>query len=116
MHLPDIIKKQDGLGEKMKKGMKKGDKPGEGQEGNKGEKEGQGQEGNKPGDGQKGGNCSDWHTGNQCLVHSGFLGAWYSVAEQVLAHLNTLQCRTSSGTQLAITGHSLGAAMAALAA
>ena len=55
MQLPDIIKKQDGLGEKMKKGMKKGDKPGEGQEGNKGEKEGQGQEGNKPGDGQKGG-------------------------------------------------------------
>ena len=54
MQLPDIIKKQDGLGEKMKKGMKKGDKPGEGQEGNKGEKEGQGQEGNKPGDGQKG--------------------------------------------------------------
>ena len=55
MQLPDIIKKQDGLGEKMKKGMKKGDKPGEGQEGNKGEKEGQGQEGNKPGDGQKDG-------------------------------------------------------------
>lgn len=55
MQLPDIIKKQDGLGEKMKKGMKKGDKPGEGQEGNKGEKEGKGQEGNKPGDGQKDG-------------------------------------------------------------
>ena len=55
MQLPDIIKKQDGLGEKMKKGVKKGDKPGEGQEGNKGEKEGQGQEGNKPGDGQKDG-------------------------------------------------------------
>jgi DNA repair exonuclease SbcCD ATPase subunit len=55
MQLPDIIKKQDGLGEKMKKGMKKGDRPGEGQEGNKGEKEGQGQEGNKPGDGQKDG-------------------------------------------------------------
>ncbi|MFZ4678655.1 MAG: hypothetical protein ACOYLP_00650, partial [Flavobacterium sp.] len=55
MQLPDIIKKQEGLGEKMKKGMKKGDKPGEGQEGNKGEKVDQGQEGNKPGDGQKGG-------------------------------------------------------------
>lgn len=55
MQLPDIIKKQEGLGEKMKKGMKKGEKPGEGQEGNKGEKEGQGQEGNKPGDGQKDG-------------------------------------------------------------
>ena len=67
-------------------------------------------------DGQKGGNCSDWHTGDQCMVHSGFLGAWYSVAEQVRAHLSTLQCRTRSGTQLAITGHSLGAAMAVLAA
>lgn len=55
MQLPDIIKKQDGLGEKMKKGMKKGEKPGEGQEGNQGEKEGQGSEGNKPVQGQKGG-------------------------------------------------------------
>ena len=55
MQLPDIIKKQEGLGEKMKKGMKKGDKPGEGQEGSQGEKEGQGQEGNKPGDVQKDG-------------------------------------------------------------
>ena len=44
MQLPDIIKKQEGLGEKMKKGMKKGDKPGEGQEGD------------KPGEGQKGSN------------------------------------------------------------
>jgi hypothetical protein len=55
MQLPDIIKKQEGLGEKMKKGMKKGDKPGEGQEGDKGEKDGKGKEGQKPGDGQKGG-------------------------------------------------------------
>jgi hypothetical protein len=55
MQLPDIIKKQEGLGEKMKKGMKKGDKPGEGQEGNQGEKEGQGKEGKKPGEGQQGG-------------------------------------------------------------
>ncbi|MDN3678463.1 hypothetical protein QWY90_14205 [Flavobacterium paronense] len=52
MQLPDIIKKQEGLGEKMKKGMKKGDKPGEGQEG---DKEGQGQEGQKPGEGKQGG-------------------------------------------------------------
>ena len=36
MQLPDIIKKQEGLGEKMKEGMKKGDKPGEGQDGEKG--------------------------------------------------------------------------------
>lgn len=48
MQLPDIIKKQQGLGEKMKEGMKKGNKPGE--------KPGEGQkpgEGKKPGDGQK---------------------------------------------------------------
>jgi hypothetical protein len=55
MQLPDIIKKQDGLAEKMKKGMKKGEKPGEGEEGKEGEKSGQGQQGNKPGNGQKGG-------------------------------------------------------------
>ena len=58
MQLPDIIKKQEGLGEKMKKGMKKGDKPGEGQEGNKGDKPGdkpgQGKPGNK-GEGGEGG-------------------------------------------------------------
>ena len=36
MQLPDIIKKQDGLAEKIKEGMKKGQKPGEGKEGNKG--------------------------------------------------------------------------------
>ncbi|WP_445453428.1 hypothetical protein [Flavobacterium sp. 25HG05S-40] len=53
MQLPDIIKKQEGLGEKMKKGMKKGDKPGEGQEGSKGEKEGQGQDGQQGSNGQK---------------------------------------------------------------
>lgn len=41
MQLPDIIQKQQNLGEKMKKGMKKGDKPGEGEEGEQGEKEGQ---------------------------------------------------------------------------
>jgi hypothetical protein len=32
MQLPDIIKKQDGLADKMKDGMKKGQKPGEGKE------------------------------------------------------------------------------------
>jgi hypothetical protein len=55
MQLPDIIKKQEGLGEKIKKGMKKGDKPGEGQEGKQGEKEGQGQEGQKVSNGKSGG-------------------------------------------------------------
>ena len=36
MQLPDIIKKQQALGDKIKEGMKKGDKSGEGQEGDKG--------------------------------------------------------------------------------
>ena len=36
MQLPDIIKKQDGLGDKMKEGIKKGQKPGKGEEGTKG--------------------------------------------------------------------------------
>ncbi|TRU60095.1 MAG: hypothetical protein EWV90_15595 [Microcystis aeruginosa Ma_QC_Ch_20071001_M135] len=53
MQLPDIIQKQEGLGEKMKQGMKKGQKPGDGKEGDKGQKpggkEGQGKEGDKPG-------------------------------------------------------------------
>jgi hypothetical protein len=58
MQLPDIIQKQDGLGEKMKQGMKKGQKPGEGKDGDKGQKpggkDGQGKSGDKPGskDGQ----------------------------------------------------------------
>lgn len=49
MQLPDIIKKQEGLADKMKDGMKKGPKPGEGKEGDKGK------DGNKPGsDGDNG--------------------------------------------------------------
>ncbi|SHG57381.1 hypothetical protein SAMN05444372_107125 [Flavobacterium micromati] len=38
MQLPDIIKKQEGLGDKMKEGMK-GQKPGEGEKGSKGKQE-----------------------------------------------------------------------------
>ncbi|MCB0442968.1 MAG: hypothetical protein KDC50_02860, partial [Flavobacterium sp.] len=53
--LPDIIQKQKGLSEKMKEGLEKGDKPGEGKEGEKGEKPG-GNEGNKEGKGNKKGN------------------------------------------------------------
>jgi hypothetical protein len=56
MQLPDIIKKQEGLGEKAKKGMKKGEKPGEGQEGNKGEKPGSDGKQGKSGKGNKGEN------------------------------------------------------------
>lgn len=60
MQLPDIIQKQQGLGEKMKDGMKKGEKPGEGNEGKDGKpgKEGKGKNakgGNKDGDGGDGG-------------------------------------------------------------
>ena len=49
MQLPDIIKKQEGLAEKMKDGMKKGQKPGEGKDVDKGK------EGKQPGsEGQNG--------------------------------------------------------------
>jgi hypothetical protein len=66
MQLPDIIKKQEGLGEKMKKGMKKGEKPGDGEEGNKpGEKSGQGKQGNKGqnGEGGEGGQSGEKGSG-----------------------------------------------------
>ena len=45
MQLPDIIKKQEGLGEKMKDGIKKGEQPGEGQKGQNGKQGKPGQEG-----------------------------------------------------------------------
>jgi hypothetical protein len=46
MQLPDIIQKQKGLGDKMKEGMKQGQKPGDGKQGQSGEgKQGQGKEG-----------------------------------------------------------------------
>jgi hypothetical protein len=53
MQLPDIIKKQEGLAEKMKDGIKKGQKPGEVKEGDKG-KEGKksGSEGENGEDGE----------------------------------------------------------------
>jgi len=53
MQLPDIIKKQEGLAEKMKEGLKKGPKPGDGKEGEKG-KEGKksGFEGQSSNDGE----------------------------------------------------------------
>ena len=57
MQLPDIIQKQKGLADKMKEGMKPGDKPGSGQQGKSGEgKQGQGKEGQgKDGQGNKNG-------------------------------------------------------------
>ena len=64
MQLPDIIKKQDGLGEKMKEGMKPGDKPGD-KPGNKpGEKPGQGKQKGQTGEnGEDGENGSEGNAG-----------------------------------------------------
>jgi len=54
MQLPDIIKKQEGLGEKMKDGMKKGGKPGEGKKPGDGKKPGEGEKGKSGKDGKSG--------------------------------------------------------------
>lgn len=67
MQLPDIIKKQDGIGEKMKEGMKKGPKPGEGKKPGEGEKLGEGKkpgEGKKSGQGEKGKSGKDGKSGD----------------------------------------------------
>ena len=53
MQLPDIIKKQEGLGEKMKDGIKKGEKPGDGQKGQNG-KQGKPGESGQDGEGGEG--------------------------------------------------------------
>ncbi len=58
MQLPDIIKKQEGLGEKMKDGMKKGEKPGQkpGEKPGEGKQPGkEGEKGNEGKNGQKSG-------------------------------------------------------------
>ncbi|MFV8374244.1 hypothetical protein [Flavobacterium sp. LB1P71] len=56
MQLPDIIKKQEGLGEKMKEGIKKGPKPGDGPKGESGKEgksgKGESQDGDGEGDAQ----------------------------------------------------------------
>ncbi|WP_035676898.1 DUF4175 family protein [Flavobacterium limnosediminis] len=54
MQLKDIIKKQEGLSEKMKQGMKKGEKPGEGQPDKNGKKGGNQGEGGQDGEGNAG--------------------------------------------------------------
>ncbi|WP_225876846.1 DUF4175 family protein [Flavobacterium muglaense] len=53
MQLPDIIKKQEGLGDKIKKGMESGKDPGDGKDGKDG-KAGKGKSGGKEGDGNDG--------------------------------------------------------------
>ncbi|MFN8274498.1 MAG: hypothetical protein U0X58_06410 [Flavobacteriaceae bacterium] len=62
MQLPDIIQKQEGLGEKMKKAMKKGNKPGEGEKPGESSSEGQGQ-GEKPGQSKSGKSGKDGKSG-----------------------------------------------------
>ncbi len=63
MQLPDIIKKQEGLGEKIKEGMKKGPKPGDGkQPGGEGEK-GKDGKSSKPGGLSKGENGENGEDG-----------------------------------------------------
>lgn len=54
MQLKDIIKKQEGLAEKMQKGMKKGQKPGDGQPDKNGKKGGSEGEGVQDGEGNAG--------------------------------------------------------------
>jgi hypothetical protein len=61
MQLPDIIKKQEGLGEKMKDGMKPGDKPGE----QPGDKPGEGKQKGKTGKGSSGDENSDGEGGSE---------------------------------------------------
>jgi len=55
MQLPDIIQKQKGLADKMKDGMKSGEKPGSGQDGKSGD--------SKPGEGKENGQGKDGKSG-----------------------------------------------------
>ncbi len=73
MQLPDIIKKQEGLAEKMKDGMKKGQKPGEGKEGDKGKQGDKVKDGDKGKDGKnkpgsEGGNGEDGEGDAQAIM------------------------------------------------
>ncbi|MFM9824901.1 hypothetical protein [Flavobacterium sp.] len=64
MQLPDIIKKQAGLGEKMKEGIKKGPKPGDGKDPSKDGKDGKkGNDGKTGPNGQKGENGEEGEDG-----------------------------------------------------
>jgi hypothetical protein len=78
MQLPDIIKKQEGLGEKMKEGMKEGDKPGE----KPGENPGKGQGKNgKPG--EKGKSGGDGNTGEDGEGNAGEIMQIYKEQKQL---------------------------------
>ncbi len=66
MQLPDIIKKQESLAEKMKKGQKKGNKPGDGKDGKEGkDSNSEGKEGTKDGKGSNGKNGKENSRGNK---------------------------------------------------
>ena len=60
MQLPDIIKKQEGLGEKTKEGMKPGEKPGQGKPG-----QGQGKQKGKEGKAEPGDEGQDGEFGSE---------------------------------------------------
>ena len=50
-----------------------------------------------------------------CFVHEGFYAAWESVKDPVLDRVLQLQAETKTA-EIFVTGHSLGAALAVLAA
>jgi hypothetical protein len=78
MQLPDIIKKQQGLGEKMKDGMKKGDKPGQGN------KPGEGEKGKSKGDGKSGdGNTPSGENGEDGEGNAGEIMKIYQEQKQL---------------------------------
>ncbi len=68
--LPDIIKKQESLNEKMEQGMKEGGKSGEGEgegegsEGKEGDKDGEGEDGGEGKNGQRQGDSQDGNSEN----------------------------------------------------
>ncbi|MDG2436631.1 MAG: hypothetical protein P8L89_05980, partial [Polaribacter sp.] len=76
--LPDLIKKQEGLSKKMKDGMQKGDKKGQGKDGNKTDSQGKpGEKGNKG----KGGKEGD-RKGNGGDVNDDLDGELYEIFKQ----------------------------------
>ena len=84
--LPDIIKKQGALSEKMKEGMKKGAKPGEnqGKEGAKkpGEKESPGEKGDKGKTGKAGENDTKGNNGSSGSQSEDLDGALYQIFKE----------------------------------